>query len=193
MKNILDWNNSRWIMTGEKISEFKHISMKTIQNFDLFYIIKNMYINSLQYIILKDILIVCTGCKQLCSLVLATRPVASTIWPVVCKIPPVNLCLRSPETKMSCTLLVAHSLKMKHILCKERALWAVPGCFTPLWYLSMLSFSCYDISFIFFLNVYFWERERERDKAPAREGQREKETQNPKLAPGSELSPQSPM
>ena len=34
--------------------------------------------------------------------------------------------------------------------------------------------------------------ERERDRAQAVEGQRERETQNPKKAPGSELSAQSP-
>ena len=34
--------------------------------------------------------------------------------------------------------------------------------------------------------------ERERDRACAGEGQRERETQNPKRAPGSELSAQSP-
>ena len=45
------------------------------------------------------------------------------------------------------------------------------------------------ISFNFF-NVYFWERGRERDRAC---GQRERETQNMKQAPGSELSAQSPM
>ena len=39
--------------------------------------------------------------------------------------------------------------------------------------------------------IYFREREREREKAG--EGQREGETQNPKWAPGSELSAQSPM
>ena len=35
--------------------------------------------------------------------------------------------------------------------------------------------------------IYFWER----DRAQAGEGQRERETQNPKQAPGSELSAQS--
>ena len=34
---------------------------------------------------------------------------------------------------------------------------------------------------------------RERDRAPAGEGQSERETQNPKQGPGSELSAQSPM
>ena len=36
-------------------------------------------------------------------------------------------------------------------------------------------------------------RERERERAQAREGQTERETQNPKQAPGSELSAQNPM
>ena len=40
--------------------------------------------------------------------------------------------------------------------------------------------------------IYFWQRERERDRAWAGEVQRERETQNPKQAPGSELSAQSP-
>ena len=35
--------------------------------------------------------------------------------------------------------------------------------------------------------------ERDRDRVPAGEGQGERETQNPKQAPGSELSAQSPM
>ena len=35
------------------------------------------------------------------------------------------------------------------------------------------------------------ERDRERDLARVVEGQKERETQNPKLAPGSELSAQS--
>ena len=41
--------------------------------------------------------------------------------------------------------------------------------------------------------IYFWERERERDRNGAwiAKGQREKETQNPKQAPGSEPSAQS--
>ena len=39
--------------------------------------------------------------------------------------------------------------------------------------------------------IYFWERGR--DRAWAGERQRERETQNPKQAPGSELSAQSPM
>ena len=37
--------------------------------------------------------------------------------------------------------------------------------------------------------IYFWERER--DRAWAEKGQRERETQNPKQAPGSELSAQN--
>ena len=42
---------------------------------------------------------------------------------------------------------------------------------------------------LFFFNVYL----RERDKVRVDEGQRERQTQNPKQAPGSELSAQSPM
>ena len=38
--------------------------------------------------------------------------------------------------------------------------------------------------------IYFWQRER--DRAWAGKGQRERETQNPKQATGSELSAQSP-
>ena len=54
-------------------------------------------------------------------------------------------------------------------------------------------------SYFLFFNVYlpFVEREREhareRDRAQAGEGQREGEIQNPKQAPDSELSAQSPM
>ena len=40
--------------------------------------------------------------------------------------------------------------------------------------------------------MFIFERERDRDRVWAGEGQREKETQNPKRAPGSELSAQSP-
>ena len=43
---------------------------------------------------------------------------------------------------------------------------------------------------IFLLFVHFF---RERDRAQVGVGQRERETQNPKQAPGSELSAQSPM
>ena len=47
----------------------------------------------------------------------------------------------------------------------------------------------------FLLFIYFWERERERERERNRvwveEGQIERETQNPKQAPGSELSAQS--
>ena len=43
-----------------------------------------------------------------------------------------------------------------------------------------------------FLCLFIFERERERGRAQAREGQREREIQNPKQAPGSELSSQSP-
>ena len=46
---------------------------------------------------------------------------------------------------------------------------------------------------IFFLMFIIFERETERDREQAGEGQRERETQNPKQAPGSELSAQSPM
>ena len=43
--------------------------------------------------------------------------------------------------------------------------------------------------FYFFLNVSFkFILERETDRAPAGEGQRERETQDPKQAPGSEPS-----
>ena len=47
---------------------------------------------------------------------------------------------------------------------------------------------CETLKKIFF-NVYLFLREREREIG---EGQRETETQNPKQAPGSELSTQSP-
>ena len=43
----------------------------------------------------------------------------------------------------------------------------------------------------FFINVYIFLRER--DRAQEGQWQRERETQNPKQAPGSELLPQSPM
>ena len=40
---------------------------------------------------------------------------------------------------------------------------------------------------------FIFEREMERDRMQAGEGQRERETQNPKQAPGSKLSAWSPM
>ena len=40
--------------------------------------------------------------------------------------------------------------------------------------------------------VFEGEREREREQGRAEEGQRERETRNPKQPPGSELSAQSP-
>ena len=45
-----------------------------------------------------------------------------------------------------------------------------------------------------FFNVYFWERERESERASMSGGgaERERETQNPKQVPGSEPSAQSP-
>ena len=43
---------------------------------------------------------------------------------------------------------------------------------------------------LFFLHLFIFDRERQSTMG---EGQREKETQNPKQAPGSELSAQSPM
>ena len=47
---------------------------------------------------------------------------------------------------------------------------------------------------LYFLNFYFFltERERDRDRAWVGEGQRKRETQNLKQAPGSKLSAQSP-
>ena len=42
-------------------------------------------------------------------------------------------------------------------------------------------------------NVYLFLRERESDRAREGKGQRERETQNLKQAPGSELSAESPM
>ena len=45
--------------------------------------------------------------------------------------------------------------------------------------------------FIYFFNVIF-ERERERDRVQAGERQRERQTRNPKQAPGSEWPAQSP-
>ena len=62
----------------------------------------------------------------------------------------------------------------------------------------LFKFICYFLFvFIYFLkkivNVYFWERERERERAWHGERQRKKETQNLKQAPGSELSAQSPL
>ena len=50
---------------------------------------------------------------------------------------------------------------------------------------------CTFIFIIFLMFIYFL-RERERDTMRAREEQRERETQIPKQAPGSELSAQSP-
>ena len=51
-------------------------------------------------------------------------------------------------------------------------------------------FHSYNLFFFNFFNVYLFLRET--DRAQAGEGQRERETQNPKQAPGSELSAQSP-
>ena len=44
----------------------------------------------------------------------------------------------------------------------------------------------------FFEYLFLRERDRQTDRVRAREGQRKRETQNPKQAPGSELSAQSP-
>ena len=41
--------------------------------------------------------------------------------------------------------------------------------------------------------MFIFERERDRQTEHKQAGQRERETQNPKQAPGSELSAQSPM
>ena len=54
---------------------------------------------------------------------------------------------------------------------------------------SLVAFGLFYFIFNFF-NVYLFLRQRE--SAWAGEGQRERETQNPKQAPGSELSAQSP-
>ena len=48
---------------------------------------------------------------------------------------------------------------------------------------------CFLKIFLMFLFIF----ETQRDRVLAGEGQRERETQNPKQAPGSELSAQSPM
>ena len=55
-------------------------------------------------------------------------------------------------------------------------------------------FDLNNISFIkkFLTVIYFRETERERVSTQVGEGARERETQNPKQAPGSELSAQSP-
>ena len=50
-------------------------------------------------------------------------------------------------------------------------------------------FCCYLLKKIFLTFIYYWQIER--DRAWAWEGQRERETQNLKQAPGSELSAQS--
>ena len=50
-----------------------------------------------------------------------------------------------------------------------------------------------NIVAIFFLMFYLFLRERQRDRTCAGKGQGERETQNPKQAPGSELSAMSPM
>ena len=60
----------------------------------------------------------------------------------------------------------------------------------PIWQ-SFLFYFCYLKKF--FLSLFILERQRERDRAQAWEGLRERETQNPKLASGSELSAQSLM
>ena len=77
--------------------------------------------------------------------------------------------------------------------------------FLPKHSFSLLKFKLFDISVsnqkwmyykdlffkIFFMFIYFWEREKERDRAWVGERQRARETQNPKQAPGSELSAES--
>ena len=60
--------------------------------------------------------------------------------------------------------------------------------FTKIVYIELYGFS---LVFKFFYCLLFL-RERERDREQAVKGQREKETQNLKQAPGSELSGQSP-
>ena len=49
---------------------------------------------------------------------------------------------------------------------------------------------CFFIKNFFYVSLFL--RKRERDRVQAGEGQRKRETQNPKQAPGSELSAQSP-
>ena len=66
---------------------------------------------------------------------------------------------------------------------REITTWAKVGCLTD-WATKVPLYSL-------FFNVYLFIL-RERDRAWAGEGQRERETQNPKQAPGSELSAQSP-
>ena len=57
----------------------------------------------------------------------------------------------------------------------------------PVELMFLVMFSGPLYSFFFFLNVYLFLRDREQ----AGEEQRERETQNPKQAPGSDLSAQS--
>ena len=55
---------------------------------------------------------------------------------------------------------------------------------------------CYHLKKMFLMFIYFWETEREREREWTGEWQNEREkreTQNPKQAPSSELSAQSPM
>ena len=55
-------------------------------------------------------------------------------------------------------------------------------------------FKCADTFKTIFFNFFFFLRERDRDRESLNGGraERERETQNPKHAPGSELSAQSP-
>ena len=63
-------------------------------------------------------------------------------------------------------------------------------------FLSILTNTCYLYLSLFkkmFLNIYLFLRNRERHSMSRVAGERERETQNLKQAPGSELSAQSPM
>ena len=66
------------------------------------------------------------------------------------------------------------------------------------WMIKLIIVNVFSASWFFkkLVFIYFWERKREGGRehvcVQAGKGQRERETQNPKQAPGSELSAQSP-
>ena len=53
--------------------------------------------------------------------------------------------------------------------------------------------ACFNFFYIFFKFLFIFKRETDRDRVAGVKGQTEREAQNLKHAPGSELSAQSPM
>ena len=96
---------------------------------------------------------------------------------------PCQLCPESPDLLR---------LSLQHLLS------FLLGCFPlvafPLYCLPPHVAFVPSSSFFFFFNFFsMFIFEKERDRARVEEGQKERETQSPKQAPGSELSAQNPM